>query len=263
MTERTSAVQALSRGLGILSQFTAERRSLSVSELSRRTGLHRTTIYRFAKTLEAEGYLTYNGQDAVYTIGPAWAAALYSLGSDNVLADILKSDLASLAAEIHETVALGVRHGDTVHIVSVMAPSRMFVPKLPVSDLPLLSETWNVHCQIHLAYASEETRRRILAAPVTQYTDNTVVDRKVILARLKKVAEEGVAYDREENARGVCALAVPVFAGGKVIVALGTIVPVERFGDAAVALLRDRLRRAADAMGARLEAADSAWSTLR
>ena len=261
--DKPSSVQALARGLGILSLFTAERRSLGVSELSRRTGLHRTTVYRFAKTLESEGYLAYDAPNAVYTIGPAWAAALYSLGSDNVLADILNSDLHTLAAEIEETVALAVRHGDSVHIVNVMVPSRMFVPNLPPTNSQLLSETWNVHCQVLLAHANEETKQKALAVPTTRYTENTMVDPGAIRARLLRVAQEGVSYDREENALGVCAMAVPVFVGEKVVAALGAIVPVERFVDSAVAVFRVKLRSGADAMGRRLELADTAWSTLR
>ena len=68
-------VQALSRGLGILSQFTGESRELSLAELSRRTGLHKGTVFRFVKTLEADSYLTYNSESGLYSVGPAWAAA--------------------------------------------------------------------------------------------------------------------------------------------------------------------------------------------
>ncbi|NLO28434.1 MAG: helix-turn-helix domain-containing protein [Actinobacteria bacterium] len=53
-------VQSLSRGLSVLSQFTAESRSLSLADLSRRTGLRRATVYRFARTLETEGFLSYD-----------------------------------------------------------------------------------------------------------------------------------------------------------------------------------------------------------
>ncbi len=89
-------VQSLSRGLGILSQFTADSRSLSLADLTRRTGLHRATAYRFARTLEAEGFLTFDPDTNLYSVGPAWAAALYSLGSDNALADILRGGSGGL-----------------------------------------------------------------------------------------------------------------------------------------------------------------------
>ena len=62
-------VQSLSRGLNVLAQFTAQSRTLSLSELSRKTGLHKATVHRFVKTLESEGYLV-SVDPGCYTIGP-------------------------------------------------------------------------------------------------------------------------------------------------------------------------------------------------
>ena len=84
-TGGSSPIQSLSRGLAILSQFNADNRNLSLTELSRLTGLHRATVYRFVKTLENEGYLV-STEAGSYAIGPAWAMQLYSLGSDTVFA---------------------------------------------------------------------------------------------------------------------------------------------------------------------------------
>lgn len=260
---KSSAVQALSRGLGILCQFTAKTRSLSLTDLSNRTGLHRATVYRFAKTLENEGFLTYDAETSLYTIGPAWAAALYTLGSESVFFDILRSDLTALAESMHEAVSLGVRRGSCVQILSVMPTSRVFLPKLPHSNLPGLWESWNVHAQIHLAYADEDTKRQILREPTKRYTENTVVDPAEIRARLDLVANTGVAFDREEHAQGVCAMAVPVFSHARVMAALGCVVPIERFGDEDVERNAEQLRAAARAMGARMETAEGDWGSLR
>lgn len=252
-------VQSLSRGLGILSQFTAESRSLSLADLSRRTGLHRATVYRFARTLETEGFLTYDPDSGLYSVGPAWAAALYSLGTDTVLAEILNDDMHALSEAVGETVTLAVRRGDHVQIIAITHSSRVFRPRLPSSSLVALNEFWNVHAKIHLAYASDDTRRRMLAIPATRYTENTMTDRKAIAACLAKVVEEGAAYDLEEQQKGVCAIAVPVFERGDVALALGVVVPVERFAEADVERLRRELTTVAGLMGARLKKAAYAW----
>lgn len=252
-------VQSLSRGLGILSQFTAESRSLSLADLSRRTGLHRATVYRFARTLEAEGFLTYNPDSGLYSVGPAWATALYSLGTDTVLAEILNDDMDALSQALRETVTLAVRRGDHVQIIAITHSSRVFRPRLPGSSLVALNELWNVHAKIHLAYASDDTRRRMLAVPATRYTENTLTDRKAIAACLAKVAEEGVAYDLEEHQKGVCAIAVPVFERGDLVLTLGVVVPVERFAEADVQRLQRELTTVNGLMGARLEKAAYAW----
>jgi DNA-binding IclR family transcriptional regulator len=251
-TSGPSPVQSLSRGLGILSQFTADSKSLSLTELSRRTGLHRATVYRFVKTLETEGYLTYDAASGLYSIGPAWAMALYTLGSETALAEILGTDLRALAERSLETVALGVRRGEGVQVAHVLPTSRSFVPTLPPSHIHPLHATWNVHSQILLAYSSEDTKRKMLAFPQARFTEHTVVDPAAARAKMERVLKEGVAYDREEFNMGTCAVAVPVMSGGRAVAALALIVPVERFTEEAVPSLVERLRSAAGDMQKRL-----------
>lgn len=255
-------VQSLSRGLGILSQFTAESPSLSLAALSHRTGIHRATVYRFVRTLEVEGFLTYDPDSGLYSVGPTWATALYSLGGDTVLAKILNDDLHDLSDAIRETVSLATRRGDQVHIISVTHSDRVFAPRLPQAALIPLNATWNVHSKILLAHASKDTQRRLLAIPARRYTKHTLTDRKSIGAVLEEVAGEGVAYDLEEHQMGVCALAVPVFVKGDVALALGSVIPVERFSDSDKKRLSDELKAAAGQMGSRLEKATHAWRNV-
>jgi DNA-binding IclR family transcriptional regulator len=125
--------------------------------------------------------------------------------------------------------------------------------------LVALNETWNVHATVHLAYASEDTKRRMLAVPSPRYTDKTLIDPKAIRERLAKVIEEGVAYDCEEHRRGVCAVAVPVFVKNDMVLALGAVAPVERFTPADVERLIPPLKEAALAMGQRMENMRSSW----
>jgi DNA-binding IclR family transcriptional regulator len=48
---------------------------------------------------------------------------------------------------------------------------------------------------------------------------------------LARAAEEGVAYDLEEQDLGVCAVSAPVFApGGDVLAVLTVVAPSDRFG---------------------------------
>jgi IclR family transcriptional regulator, acetate operon repressor len=258
----TQLVQSLSRGLGILSQFTAESRSLSLADLSRRTGIHRATVYRFVRTLEVEGFLTFDADSGLYSVGPSWATALYSLGGDTVLAEILNADLRALRDAVLETVTLATRRGDQVHIISATHPDRVFRPRLPESGLVPLNASWNVHAKVHLAYASKDTQRRLLAIAAPRCTEHTLTDRESIAAGLRKVAADGVAYDHEEHRLGVCAMAVPIFVKGDVVLALGVVIPVERFSEADRERLGSELRLASERMGSRLEKASHAWRSV-
>jgi DNA-binding IclR family transcriptional regulator len=257
-TERTrdktgsTAVQSLSRGLRILGQFTAESKSLSLSELSRATGLHKATVHRFVRALESEGYLLYDAATGVYSVGPVWATALYALGSGTAFAQILNTDLRALAETSLEAVTLGVRRGDDVQVVHLLPSTRSFVPLLPPSRIHPLSAAGNVLCQILLAHSSEEVKRRILAVPQTRYTENTVVDPADVRARLERVLADGVAYEREEYQAGTCAVGVPLMWRGRAVAALALVVPVERFTEHTVPTFVEQLRSAARGMEKRV-----------
>jgi DNA-binding IclR family transcriptional regulator len=243
-SDGSSSVQSLSRGLTILSQFNADNRVLSLTELSHRTGLHRATIHRFVKTLEYEGYLVSTTAGS-YSIGPAWAMQLYSLGSETVFADILSKDVRALADSSQETVAIGVRQGENVNIVHALPPARSFVPTLPSNRIASLYATWNVHSQIFLAHSSEDTRRKILDVKQTRFTEHTIVDAGEALARLERVRSDGVAYDREEFHLGTCAVGVPIMSRTKPVAVIALVVPVERFTDDALPSFIEQLRAAA------------------
>ena len=68
-------VQALTKGLAVLSLFDALSPELSVDEIAGLTGFPRMTAYRLARTLENAGYLVGDPTTNRYHLGPAIMAA--------------------------------------------------------------------------------------------------------------------------------------------------------------------------------------------
>ncbi len=249
-----SPIQALSRGLDILSQFSARDPILSLAELGRRTGLNPATVYRYVNTLQAKGYLTQDPVTGQYRVGPAFAMSLFSLGGNSVLIQILDGDLSRLAEATGEGASLSVRRGDEVLNVNVIPPSSGFGQVIPANSAWPLASTWSAQVRVHLAYADEETRARALAVPAVRYTDNTVTDHKQMEELLDKTRREGIAYSCEERAKGRAAVAVPVFSADTLVAVLGLHLPPERFDDEHLDRYVPKLRTTAEAMGERLEA---------
>ena len=176
-----------------------------------------------------EGFLRLDAAAGLYRVGPAWAAALYMMGGNSILSEILDHDLQALAETTGEAVYLSIRKGDQIQVISVVSTSSGFTPTLPPGPFVLLSEHAMVHARIHLAYADEATRGRMAAVPAVRHTEHTVTDPAEIEARLAREASEGVARSREGYKRGASGLAVPIFSQGEVVAALGLVVPTERF----------------------------------
>src|SRR3954470_22345277 len=106
-------VEALAKGLRLLSLFTEQRPTWRVTDLAEAAGLPMPTAYRVVQTLTAEGYLDHlpNGDYRpgvrVLTLG---TAALRSLD----LVELATPRLQQLAESSGETANLGVLNGDKV-----------------------------------------------------------------------------------------------------------------------------------------------------
>ncbi len=105
-------VEAVERALGLLECFDGEEDSLSLAELSRRTGLYKSTILRLAASLERFGYLVRRG-DGRYRLGPTlWRlGSLYRRSFD--LAELIRPELKLLVEATGETASYYVREGDS------------------------------------------------------------------------------------------------------------------------------------------------------
>ena len=101
-------VEAVERALSILEAFSLERQSMSLAELSRETGLYKSTLLRLAASLERYGYLTRN-TEGVFRVGPSlWRlGSLYRRAFD--LGEIIRPELRRLVDVTGETASYYVR----------------------------------------------------------------------------------------------------------------------------------------------------------
>ncbi|WP_258307967.1 IclR family transcriptional regulator [Cupriavidus plantarum] len=69
-SEERSHVHAVTRALSVLTAFTGAEIYLSLAELARRTGMHKPTVLRLARTLVASRFLV-RRDDGAWRLGPA------------------------------------------------------------------------------------------------------------------------------------------------------------------------------------------------
>ena len=110
-------VIAVKRALQILEVFEIGDQHLSLAELSRRTGLHNTTVLRLARTLALSGYMVQK-EEGTWRLGAAagWLGARYQAGFD--INDVVEPTLRQLSAETKESASFYVREGDVRSCIS-------------------------------------------------------------------------------------------------------------------------------------------------
>lgn len=104
------SVIAVRRAMRILEAFGIEDAALSLAELSRRTGFHRSTVLRLARTLAMDDYLAQRA-DGTWRLAKAagWLGACYQ-ASFNVH-DVVEPVLRELSIATGESATFYVREG--------------------------------------------------------------------------------------------------------------------------------------------------------
>jgi DNA-binding IclR family transcriptional regulator len=110
-TAPPGAVAAVTRAFAILDAFEAVEGGLTLGELSRRTGLHKTTVLRLARTMAAARYLV-QMDNGSWRLGPAagWLGARYQTVFG--LTASIEPVLRELSQATGESAAFYVREGD-------------------------------------------------------------------------------------------------------------------------------------------------------
>jgi IclR family pca regulon transcriptional regulator len=210
-------VEALAKGLRILSLFDEKRPSWRVSDLAAATGLPMPTVYRVVMTLESEGYLDHlpNGdyRPGVRTL-TLGTAALRSLD----LVAIATPKLRDLGERTGETVNLAVLSGDRILYLVRLRNSDLVTANIQVgSTLPAVHTSIG---KLLLAQLDEaDLQARITD---TSFSANSGPNAKVSLAELRgelgAIRDQGWSMQDEELAHGLRSVAAPITSpDGRVI----------------------------------------------
>lgn len=207
---------AAQRVLAILETFDHDHILLTLSEISRRSGLSLSTTHRLVGELRAWGALE-RSDDGRYAIG----MRVLELGSLEPQGLRLRSVALPYLSDLHGAVAadvnLSVRDGDDVVYVESLRSRR----GAPV--LTRLGGRWPLHAtatgQVLLAHAAPEVQDRVLSRPLKRFTPKTVTDPDEMRRTLADVRTRGYAVVDESITVGAIAIAVPVRGSGERVVA--------------------------------------------
>jgi IclR family acetate operon transcriptional repressor len=219
--------QSLDRGLRIL-ESVAWAGSITLAEVARRTGLHRSTTHHLLKTLVALGYLR---QDTM-TRGYELSAKLFKLTgrtwTPEQLGTIGYPVVATLARESGEGASLAAYRDGIVRIVAKCDPEGpVRVVQNVGSERPIHATAVGKAIAAHLP---EPERDGLLARlRYERHTSKTILTRAALEAELRRIRASGVAMDDEEHIEGIRCIAAPVYTySGQAVASLCAVGPKSR-----------------------------------
>jgi DNA-binding IclR family transcriptional regulator len=194
-----------------------------------RIGLARSTVHRLLNALEDEGLVESSGPRGQYTIGPI-VRRLADTAWRGLLAQVHPL-LEELSRGVFETVDLSVLDRNRATFIDqIVVPHRL-------QAVSAVGESFPLHCTANgkafLAALPEpdldHMLTNVLAKDLAAHTRYTITEPAAIREELRRVREEGVAYDREEHTEGVCAVGTTVQGPLGVPFAVSIPIPVQRF----------------------------------
>nr|WP_281689932.1 IclR family transcriptional regulator [Pseudonocardia thermophila] len=216
------------RVLTLLSAFSAEQPELTLTELSRRSGLPLTTTHRLAGELVAGGAL--ERLDGRYRIG----LRLWEIGSlaprGLGLRELAMPFLEDLCAATGQNVQLAVladdgRSPEVVYLERLAPRNAVSILTRVGGRLPALTTAVG---RVLLAHAPPDVLEAALARPVRRFTPETVTDPDELRRALADVRRTGVAITMRQIELVSLSVGAPVRGGdGRVVAAISVVAPVE------------------------------------
>jgi DNA-binding IclR family transcriptional regulator len=206
----------------ILASFDGSARTVTLSEISRRVGLPKTTVYRLANQLSAVHWLerTVGG----YRVGPK----LLELGDvalqRNGLREAAFNHIYALATKTGLAVHLAILDRDEVVYLDRIVTTRFGQPTRVGGREPAYCTALG---KAMLAFGDQASQAAKLVH-MPPRTEFTITEPRAMQAELETIRRTGVAYDREETYRGLGCVASPIRKGQLAIGAVSVTGPLAR-----------------------------------
>ncbi|MDV8014582.1 IclR family transcriptional regulator [Rhodococcus sp. IEGM 1241] len=209
----------------ILDAFDTDHSDLSLTELTRRSGVAKATVHRLAGELVEWGLLERAGTK--YRLG----LRLFELGQlvprQRILRDAALPYMEDLLLATQETVHFAVRDGiDVLYIEKIIGHRGLNQQSRVAGRLPLYCTATG---KIILAFSPQSVFDEVVEQGFTALTSRTTMSVSVLRQQTERMRKEQLAVEVEETRLGYMSVAVPVFSGPRTLAgALSVTAPTAR-----------------------------------
>lgn len=202
-------IQSVQKALQILDVLHENVADMGVTELSKATGLYKSTCHRILATLKESGYVEQSEQTGKFRLG--WR--LFQLGAslpERVrLTDVARPEMVKLAGTCGESINLAIRSGRDALFVDRVSGDALFRPEIRIGTR-LPAHATGVG-KVLLAWLSTDVLKGLYESEeIPPVTPSSIIRRTDLFTLLSKVQKDGYALDLEESGAGIGCLAVPI-----------------------------------------------------
>lgn len=205
-------MMSLARGLTVIQAFSQQRRSLTISQISQKTGIPRAAVRRCLYTLAQLGFVA--AEDGRhFSLRPRILSLGHPYLTSTPLAKAAQPVLRHVSNTVNESSSIAILDGADILYIARASTSRIMTIDLDIgSRLP-------AHCtsmgRVLLAQLDDAALEAHLArCRLIQYTANTLTTVEALREELMRVRGQGYAVIDQELEIGLRSIAVPIIEGG-------------------------------------------------
>ena len=246
-------VKSLAKALRLLDALGKSDSGSSIATLSKDLKLGKSTVHRLLATLREFDLVWLDPSTSNYALGTRILRWSDLLVRQNLVVRHGLPVLRDLVEACHETANLAVLEGTEI----------MFVARFESSQRLRMSDTIGSRSPAHCTALGKAL---LSALPEKEFyekydrvgtlkaaTPNSITTTERLWEHLKKVRQEGVAYDFEENvAGGVCMATLIQNYTGRAVAAMSVSLPTQRLRGDILITLKEHLLRAAGRLSSEL-----------
>ncbi len=228
----TYKVNVLDRSISVLRAFTIANPHMTLAEISRAAGLHRSTALRLLSTLSHSGLVVRDEDTGRYSLGYEIIAMAEVARAGSDLRDWARPVMRDIRNHLNETVVLSVRTGDfRVDIDQVVA--KQSIRRVVTLGEKKLLTFGAASLSILAGLPANEVAEIVDRLRVRTLELYPAFDEALLGERLARIREVGCHEQRSQYGPGTWSgsvgIAGPIFGQrGEVVAALGVSVPSAR-----------------------------------
>lgn len=223
-----TATGVVERVLNILEAFTPAEPQLTITVLSRKLGLNKSTVHRLAGMLAERGFLQRDPETRAYSLGPALLRLTHAALGQRDLVAISYPLMRRLRDQTGETVTLNVLAGRSRICIAQVESLQELRMRLDIGKpVPLYC---GAASKVLLAHrAPEEVEAVIRETGLKPLGPGSITDPNHLRRQLEEIRRNGYATSHQERTAGGITLAAPLRdAAGSVTASLGLYAPASR-----------------------------------
>jgi DNA-binding IclR family transcriptional regulator len=202
--------------------------ALGLNEITQRTNIPKSTVFRVLTTLHSLGYVIRDG-NRDYCVSPA----LMDLAGDQSRTDLLRR------VALPWMVRLRNESGETVNLGQLQFEKVVYLEVVPSEFALRLSERPGATVAVHasalgkaiLAFSPAELADSLIGAEhLPMFTRNTITDASAFADELRRVRDRGFAFDKGETSALATCVGAPILGTtGQAVAAMSISGPTSRF----------------------------------